>query len=189
MDQPGRKFTIPDRRADCGTTKHHGSFPGPPRCVMISSVIPFWGRVMVAINEKSMPGSGASCCRTKPVVNHLYQGGINLYGCVDSSPVGNVDADGGRAYPGYQGRGPNCANLLEGALRAAGIPTGKVGLFIGWGPPTPNFLWNSLNNELDKGELPGETTTMVPAPPDWVWTGNPVQPFHTLGQRITVPFQ
>ncbi len=31
-----------------------------------------------------------------------YQGGINLYGYVNSSPVGNVDAEGLRALPGVQ---------------------------------------------------------------------------------------
>ena len=56
---------------------------------------------MVAIDEKSMPSSEANCCRTQPMMNHLDQGRINLYGYVNSSSVGTVDAE--RAAPAYGG--------------------------------------------------------------------------------------
>jgi hypothetical protein len=59
---------------------------------------------MVAINEKSMPVSQANRCRTQRLVDNLYQGGINFYGCVNSSPVGNVDAEG-LAHTGRGGKG------------------------------------------------------------------------------------
>ena len=52
---------------------------------------------MVAIGENSMPGPEA-IRRTQPLVNNPYQGGINLYGHVDSWPEGSVDAEGTQRF-------------------------------------------------------------------------------------------
>jgi hypothetical protein len=63
---------------------HRGSFPALPRRVMLTSVVPFWGRGMVAVNEASMRDRG------------IAPGGINLTLLGTSGAIGS----GGDAYVG-----------------------------------------------------------------------------------------
>ncbi len=92
-------------------------------------------------------------------------------------------------YTPYRLWGSNCAALVQGALHAGNIPTGNIGYFWGWGPAYPKTLWGNLNKEMGNGQLPPETTAVVPAIPSSVWPMNPAMPLHVVGPlHLVVPF-